>query len=145
MDALQAITRSISHNEIVTVSLDKAGIEELEALCDDSVDVSGERDRIEFWGTNTDGEHWRVHVMTGRYTLIEYMPAQHRESHLAAGNDGRYPHNGAVRVYVEGDVDARQLDARWTSIIKAGLRELPQGEATLSEVPAEAYASTEDS
>lgn len=78
------------------------------------------------------------------YTLIEYMPVQHRVSHTAAGNDGRYPHNGAVRVYVEGDVDAHQLDARWASIIKADLLALPEGESTV-ELPDEACAPAVDS
>lgn len=99
MDALQAITRSISHNEIVTVSLDKAGIEELEALCDDSVDVSGDRDRIEFWGTNTDGEHWRVHVMTGQHgqrtTLDNLTDAQ-----ISALRDEAFAHGDAVMGYI---------------------------------------------
>lgn len=77
-----------------------------------------------------------------RYTLIEYMPEQHRESHRTAGNDGRYPHNGAVRVYVEGGVEVCELDARWTSILDADVRVLPVG-ACAVELPEEARASVE--
>lgn len=32
------------------------------------------------------------------YVVIETMPDCWRESHRAAGNWGRYPHNGATRV-----------------------------------------------
>ena len=35
--------------------------------------------------------------------LIEYMPAQHRASHAAAGNMGRYPLNGARRVWASAE------------------------------------------
>lgn len=33
--------------------------------------------------------------------VVEYMPMHLRASHEAAGNVGRYPHNGAVRVRCE--------------------------------------------
>jgi hypothetical protein len=29
--------------------------------------------------------------------MVEWMPEQHRASHAAAGNAGKWPHNGAVR------------------------------------------------
>lgn len=79
------------------------------------------------------GGTWRV----VRYTLIEFMPASHRASHLAAGNAGVWPHNGAERVYVEG-VEQRQLDPRWAEVIEDGLRELPDGETALGEIPDDA-------
>lgn len=33
--------------------------------------------------------------------VVEYMPEYYRASHEAAGNVGRYPHNGAVRIRCE--------------------------------------------
>jgi hypothetical protein len=45
---------------------------------------------------------WILEVPAGGYdsddiVVIETMPAQHRDSHKAAGNWGFYPHNGAIR------------------------------------------------
>lgn len=58
MNAAQAIARSISHDEIVTIESSKEDLETLLEACDDSVDS----DRVwEFWGENEDGQ-WRVHV-----------------------------------------------------------------------------------
>src|SRR5688572_4694394 len=54
-----------------------------------------------------------------RYTLVEYMPLHLRASHVDARNSGRYPSNGAERVYVEGEsIDARQLDPRWAEVLE---------------------------
>lgn len=60
----QAIARSKSHNEIVTIEHDAAAIEALtiEALtieCDDHVETAHVH---EFWGTDEAGNEWRVHV-----------------------------------------------------------------------------------
>ena len=79
-----------------------------------------------------------------RYTLIEFMPAQHWSSHLAAGNAGQYPINGAERVYIEGDVDSRDLHPRWASVVEDGIRELPEGETAYSDIPGDALAPVEE-
>lgn len=34
---------------------------------------------------------------------VEYMPEHHRQSHIAAGNRGIYPHNGALRIDMHRD------------------------------------------
>lgn len=41
--------------------------------------------------------------------LVEYMPAYLRASHVAAGNSGCYPHNGAQRIRVERSCADRLL------------------------------------
>jgi hypothetical protein len=95
-----------------------------------NVDDRGDSDSITF----------TLEAVMARYTLIEFMPAQHWASHLAAGNAGVYPHNGAERVYVEGEVDSRDLHPRWATVIEDGLRELPEGETALADIPADALA-----
>lgn len=45
-------------------------------------------------------EGWTTHR---EFVLLEEMPAQHRASHRAAGNWGRYPGNGAVRRWCARD------------------------------------------
>lgn len=81
------------------------------------------------------------------YTLIEYMPVALRSSHLSAGNSGRYPENGAVRAYLEGDVPPHYLHPRWASIIEDNLRreDIPADEwiRTLDDHP-EALAPYQD-
>lgn len=42
---------------------------------------------------------------------IEWMPEHLRESHRAAGNSGRYPHNGALRLRVTPECAALIADA----------------------------------
>jgi hypothetical protein len=83
-----------------------------------------------------------------QYTLIEYMPECHRESHRAAGNSGRYPHNGAERVYVEGDIASDDLHAEWAEIVKDGLRleDIPEQDRDdiLSEIPSDALPDVRD-
>lgn len=55
----QAIARSLSHTEIVTVK-DQPGLKmALLVRCDDNVENEGEE---EFWGVDDDGDSWRVHV-----------------------------------------------------------------------------------
>ncbi|MGB0890660.1 MAG: hypothetical protein ACPGWS_10290 [Solirubrobacterales bacterium] len=62
-----AIARSISHDEIVTIdpahSYD-ALVAELSNECEGSVDAThgGCNEVYEFWGQDCDGESWRVHV-----------------------------------------------------------------------------------
>lgn len=64
----QAITRSISHQEIVTIDLahglyDSQILADLQVACEDSVAANDAR--TEYWGTNEDGDEWRVHVIHG--------------------------------------------------------------------------------
>lgn len=58
MTAEQAIARSSSHDEIVTLDYDAAAVETLLVECDDLVDGNT---CLEFYGTD-DGSEWRVHV-----------------------------------------------------------------------------------
>lgn len=53
--------------------------------------------------------------------IIEWMPPQHRESHEAAGNSGRWPTNGAIRLRVEKTCAERivEADADWAEIVRA--------------------------
>lgn len=58
-----AISRSISHNEIVTIEAgtQRDAIEaELARECEGDTDAN--HDVHEFWGTDCDGAEWRVHV-----------------------------------------------------------------------------------
>lgn len=58
--ATDLIARSISHTEIVHADWTPELAEALSIECDDSVDAS---DTIaEYWGTDEDGEEWRVHL-----------------------------------------------------------------------------------
>lgn len=65
--AANAIARSASHNEIVTIDLsrgyDSAVLSDLLVACDDWVDA--DEDTTEYWGTTDRGEEWRVHVRHG--------------------------------------------------------------------------------
>jgi len=67
-EAAAAIERSITHGEIVTIDHSPEAIEELSRACDDSVTTSGEDDCtvVEYWGTDDDGNSWRVHTQTER-------------------------------------------------------------------------------
>ena len=51
--------------------------------------------------------------------LVEYMPAQHRGSHRAAGNRGTYPANGAVLIRVSAECGDAMVehDGEWCSIM----------------------------
>ena len=62
MNARQAIERSESHDEIVTLDYDVDAIETLQAECDSSVHGN---DMTEFWANDPASETkmlWRVHV-----------------------------------------------------------------------------------
>lgn len=77
-------------------------------------------------------------------TLIEYMPAHLRDSHIEAGNRGVYPANGACRVWVAGEVDEEDLDGEWAGVIELGEppeQDLPD---VLEDVPLEAMAPVEE-
>lgn len=94
----QAIARSISHNEIVTIDYSSEAADMLRSECEDNVDANG---LTEYWGTDDDGSEWRVHMrdqeLPTAAVVVETMPDHHRGSHRAARNWGQYPANGAVR------------------------------------------------
>jgi hypothetical protein len=60
MTAHQAIERSISRTEIVTLPYSPEALKALEGECEDSVHGNTV---TEFWGTDADGCAWRVHVL----------------------------------------------------------------------------------
>ena len=51
---------------------------------------------------------------------MEYMPEYLRQSHIAAGNRGRYPANGALRLRAHQDCAALLVDSEddWAKIIE---------------------------
>ncbi len=59
MTTTQAIARSITHNEIVTLDYSDGARDSLSSRCDDSVDVGR---GVEFWGRDDEGSSWRVHL-----------------------------------------------------------------------------------
>ena len=61
MTASQAIARSVSHNEIVTIEFNTYTEHDLLAACEDWTGNPTAR-RTEFWGTDNDGNEWRVHM-----------------------------------------------------------------------------------
>lgn len=71
MNAQQAISRSVSHNEIVTLGpFDAATFvdlrDELRRLSEDYVWTTTSRGNlVEFWGKTDDGDEWRVHLDAG--------------------------------------------------------------------------------
>lgn len=74
------------------------------------------------------------------YTLIEYVPQYMRESSTTQ----KYPFNGAVRVYVEGDnIYSSDLDKQWARVVEDGIRknEIPEDEPVLniSDLPVEVW------
>lgn len=57
----QAIARSISHNEIVTIQYDR-GISIALALDSEGSVHDSVQCVTEYWGVNDDGQDWRVHM-----------------------------------------------------------------------------------
>ena len=68
--AREAVTRSMRQTEIVTLTPDTAAeaaeiCRALKVACEDSAAVHDSRGHVtEFWGTDEDGDEWRVHVVT---------------------------------------------------------------------------------
>lgn len=58
--------------------------------------------------------------------VLDYMPEHLRASHHAAGNAGRWPHNGAIRIRVERLLTVAELGERW-SMSPTSVRALIQG------------------
>jgi hypothetical protein len=52
--------------------------------------------------------------------IVEFMPEALRASHVAAGNSGTYPHNGAERIRVSRDCAQwmREEDPEWCSEVR---------------------------
>lgn len=80
------------------------------------------------------------------FTLIEIMPLHLRASHIAAGNDGVYPANGAERVYVVGHVGSNWLHPRWARVVEDSIRDgdLPDDADVRHIIPDEALAPVVD-
>jgi len=64
-----AIERSLRQNEIVTIDYSDEAEAELLAACDDSAESSYDRGPdsppgtlTEYWGSDRDGDAWRVHM-----------------------------------------------------------------------------------
>lgn len=51
---------------------------------------------------------------------VEYMPRHLRASHEAAGNSGRWPHNGAARLDMAPECAERVVESEdgWASIVE---------------------------
>jgi hypothetical protein len=69
----QAIRESIARDRIVTIDGDASIREALSSLADDSVETAYDRGPgvplgalTEYWGTDDEGDHWRVHVRHDR-------------------------------------------------------------------------------
>ena len=69
MTADQAIARSISHNEIVTLGSPSAPAEDAESLmtdlfaeCEDCVNDDPRSVMAEYWGADDSGNEWRVQI-----------------------------------------------------------------------------------
>lgn len=57
--AADAIAESIRHTSIVVID-DAPGLrDDLMTMCDDNIESDGKH---EFWGTDDEGDDWRVHV-----------------------------------------------------------------------------------
>ena len=63
MNALDLIARSISHTEITHAEWTEQRAADLLAESDDSVE-NADQNVIEYWGTDEDGNEWRVHLDT---------------------------------------------------------------------------------
>lgn len=64
-----AIKRSVSHNEIVTLGTASSPVDDAEAImaalfveCDDCVNDDPKSVRAEYWGKDDGDNEWRVHV-----------------------------------------------------------------------------------
>lgn len=62
MTAKQAIERSVSHTEIVTLDWSEGVESTLYEECDG---CTGTRWGVELWGTTAEGGLWRVHLKRG--------------------------------------------------------------------------------
>jgi hypothetical protein len=58
-DVSDAITRSISHNEIVNLGHTEGRAKFLAEACEGDIEAN---EAHEYWGTDCDGNSWRVHL-----------------------------------------------------------------------------------
>jgi hypothetical protein len=108
MNAKQAIERSVSHNEIVTLDHDSEALDALESESEGSADNTAYGVH-EFWGTTDAGDEWRVHVRCGEGAGDDLTPPEGevvtppsradlaREVGRIVGDDG----TGDIRVIVD--------------------------------------------
>lgn len=52
---------------------------------------------------------------TAHPVTVEHMPEHLRASHVAAGNRGRHPHNGSVRLQLHPECAVTLVDGDWTT------------------------------
>lgn len=59
-------------------------------------------------------------IVRANGVVVEWMPPYLRGSHEAAGNEGRWPHNGAQRLLVDDACAERivESDPKWASIVE---------------------------
>ena len=91
--ATHLVLESIRTNQIISHTVDivageEAG-DELAEMAEDSVDASG--GVTEFWGTDEDGNEWRVHVrLDGVDEAIEAEAKAHAQEGIEQGAVGRW-------------------------------------------------------
>jgi hypothetical protein len=124
--------RSVKHTETFRGALRQA-IERAQAINEEYQPAFGVQVETEDGATQWDSEDLaeEVHCECGEATgvrcewtgpkadtvAIDWMPESLRESHRAARNSGRYPHNGALRLRVNSDCAEmlEESDPDWTS------------------------------
>jgi hypothetical protein len=62
MNIKQALARSRTHGEIVTCADTQEAIDLLRGKADGSVDLVGQYGYVDVWGTDNDGNEYRLHV-----------------------------------------------------------------------------------
>lgn len=59
-------------------------------------------------------------MLPSEAVVVEYMPLQHRSSHVAAGNSGVWPHNGSTRLQVAPGHESEVLEmgeGEWSWVV----------------------------
>ena len=111
MTAEQAIARSVSHTEIVTIEYHAETAEDLSRLSDDSTETEK---LTEYWGTDDDGHDWRVHVRrpdpkaAAKLARDLYRDDMSRADEVPVQRDGRKAYNR----WLEGSSDACDTDTK---------------------------------
>lgn len=96
--ASDLISRSVSHNEIVTVDYTDDLAESLLVCCEDNTHGNTE---IEYWGTTDDGNDWRVHL---KGKVVEAKRFADADDSLDAA---------CVRYAAEFGLDPSDMAAHW--------------------------------
>jgi hypothetical protein len=84
MTAAEAIARSTSHNEIVTLPREHSLEVDLIVESEDSAENGS---ITEYWGTTESGSEWRVHLVSEEAPVDEPAPGAKREYIAVAGQD----------------------------------------------------------